>query len=551
MDETPSIPTKEKKVIPVLIGSALILLLLIALTTFFLQSASRTGATVSGPFPTLPVSAGNTRAAAGDQRITYTSLLAQAPTLPTVRAASWSATFDESSVSATSSAQAYLLRPSASQALFESLTTLLFPTVSPIINQTDARYLTQVGNANDSALLYMKKISGSFLYYAPNGGVELSAESEFGAQLQDLVAQLFGGDKTIQLSAQYAQPSTPAVEYFEFHRNKASIGLPVAQPFGLLGGGSLSQATLQDAGDGLEVDTASIEKNVAGYNTITVGVKDSRIVSIRSTMRFLNTQAPSSALNLTNVDGALDRLRAGKGMIYVAPTVGASARRVFARPNLELAQAQIDEVELMYVEDVPFLSQLTLSPHYVFSGQGVSAGGELVRFVATVPAASAITTKNAQSSQRASLQKQVQAGSVRGSSKTQQQSTFTMESQQTIARAASRSAQSKSDVAGVFDSESGAALRAALAKCSQTNSMAPVHFGVNETGALLGLFIDQDQLETQWFGLPKEISIRELYNVLEQAQGGSVQVRADESARLINTAEATSLPCPIILSGGT
>ncbi len=522
----------------ILIASALVLLFMVSVTSFFLQYAPSTGARSIGPYPTLPVTRGQSAGPARAQEVTYASLFSQSKQHPNIRVASWSAQLDTASVNASSSALVHLLQPTPSVELYEHLKRILFGENDTYTTSNSADRWMVVLQQPDSALLYMNKQDGSFLYQTATPAAQLDTSIAQPDAVNALIEQLLPS-QLLQLSTIETQQDTTRYTYAR--AESSAVGRTAGQPWSLVGG--------YETNTDVASESAQMEHIVSSDGTVRVIVQDDGVVSIVSTLRLLNTDKKAVSLKLQTPAQALEKIRRGiHTNTFVLPSMSMSLSelgRLYANSTISLSRVTLTRGEFRYLHELPGVSQVALSPQYVFWGTGVLPSGHEARVLVT-SAAVATSETGAGHDGSSSLQKLAQVAMIRGKAYSQQQSTilFDQVRQLVDTRASGRSV---SQVAGLSDNPGTKSVRNAFVSCPSTRGITPLVFTRSDTGVLLGLFVAADQ-SLRWYVLPAAATVDQIAHTIDSSartlrQSPTAQTLID----IVNKAESTPLPCPTAL----
>lgn len=380
--ESPISPVGNKKKL-FFIGGLLLLFVIGLLATVVLFSRGGNKATNATPSVTPPVTNGS-----------------KAPPFPQVSVKEWE-------VDATTSAQfpksanVYALRKISTQAEATDLSRHFFESEPPTKTATSISFVSKP-SGND--LLYVQTTTGSILMKSLNG-LPLVASTSGGFAVSDLVNEFVqkvsGSDPTLAVAATYEKKDTPGVVYYEVHRDWDLVGAPILNllgVFNLKDKVALSSYTLASKPDGILQDDANIlgtsdgrdgKARLRDFNTMTIGVKGSRIVSVTSNLRFLSQTASPTDANLIPYADAVTKLKTGGySQIYTSP-IGSgivSPDKLYPENKAKLTKVTVTDVAVAYLEELPQQEQLKLIPHYIFRGQGSLESGYEVDFLAAVPA---------------------------------------------------------------------------------------------------------------------------------------------------------------------
>lgn len=268
--------------------------------------------------------------------------------------------------------------------------------------ETD-KSLRAYSDGNGSSMLYMQKDTGSFLYKSTQGFPLASASSAL-KETKQIVAftQDALGDDTIASFATYEKKSNPGIKYYELHRDWSRLGFPLYNLFGILNlkntqlrGLSLHEPSNYVAPDAEIVNSSDNTdgfKRPNDFNTVTIGVRDGRIVDIISNIRlFPQTAAKPMTDTLITYNDAVKKLTNNEySRLYTSPAGEGTVDRekMYPQNKATLTEAVVTEATIAYLEELPGTQQDVLAPYYVFRGTAELSTGYRVTFVATVPATS-------------------------------------------------------------------------------------------------------------------------------------------------------------------
>lgn len=210
-------------------------------------------------------------------------------------------------------------------------------------------------------------------------------------------------DDTVTLTAFYKNRTTPGITYFEFHRDPEKVGLPIINPIGTI---NIDDSTkIQNIGltrfsteELSDEDIISASDNMPGkarredFNTLTVALsEDGSIISIISNIRPLEETDALADLNLTLLEPkkAIEELPKNGAYFDITIPAGqgyADLDKVYVNNKLDVQEATITDVALVFIEKPPHVPQKYLQPAYVIRGYAETKTGFRVKFAQTVPA---------------------------------------------------------------------------------------------------------------------------------------------------------------------
>lgn len=296
-------------------------------------------------------------------------------------------------------AAVYPLNAKYSRSEFNSL---LFHFFTPTSTRETRESLRAYSEAGGSSMLYMQKDTGSFLFKSDTG-IPIATASSSLDQTRRIVAfaQDALKDDTLASFATYQKRSNPGVTYYELHRDWNRLGFPLLNLFGLLNVKStdlrtisLSQSTNQVASDPDVIETSDNSdgrKRPNDFNTVTIGVRDGKIVDVISNLRLFPTNGSAKPVTnkLISYDEAVKKLKKNEySRLYTSPAgEGALDReKLYPQNKATLNEAVVSETTIAYLEELPGSEQTMFAPYYVFRGTGELSTGFRVTFVATVAA---------------------------------------------------------------------------------------------------------------------------------------------------------------------
>lgn len=299
---------------------------------------------------------------------------------------------------ASSTATIYSLNTKYSKTDFNGLLFNFFQATST--KETD-KSLRAYSDRSGSSMLYMQKDTGSFLYKSTEGFTIASATGILDESKRVVAfAQDTLGDDTLASLATYGKKSNPGVTYYELHRDWNRLGYPLYNLFGILNlkntplsGLSLSKPTNYVEPDPDIVNSSDKTdgfKRLNDFNTVTIGVRDGKIVDVISNLRlFPRTAVKPVTDNLISYNDAVKKLTKNEySRLYTSPAGEGVVDRekMYPQNKATVTEATVTESAVAYLEEIPGTEQEVLAPYYVFRGTAMLSTGYRVTFVATVPA---------------------------------------------------------------------------------------------------------------------------------------------------------------------
>ena len=263
----------------------------------------------------------------------------------------------------------------------------------PKIEENANRFIV---TSQASDMLYVQKPSGSFILLSPKG-VSLADEKEADRRsaVESLVHRLFH-ENTLVITTEFDKTNNPGVRYYELHRSWEASGLPVlsflglfntqeAIPFSKLKIG-VAVGNVKDKRVINTSDKTDGLRRPNDFSTVTVGVKDGKVVSITSNARRIKGVEQMPTISYAD---AVTRLKANRyDRIYTIPAGEGVVdyAKLYPKDTAKLSQVEVTESILTYLEEMPGTVQTKLIPYYVFRGSGVLASGYRVKVLAAVSA---------------------------------------------------------------------------------------------------------------------------------------------------------------------
>lgn len=273
-----------------------------------------------------------------------------------------------------------------------------------VAQENDQRLLAGGERGPESALLYLQKKTGSFMYKATEGYLQTSSPAtELEPQrMQEFVNKLID-DPTIKLSGNYQKKSIPGVVYYEFHRDWNAIGLPIVSMMGLFNmpeqvklshlesakeRRSIAELLKPDQDIMQTTDGTDGRARVNDFNTMTVGVKNGRVVTVVSNLRLVADQAVTSpVIPYAEAVRRLDTNQHAQILTSPSGTGKLDHAAVYPQNKATLRSVTVTDSRLVYLEELPYVVQSQLVPYYLFKGYGVLNSGYRVNVLAAVAAA--------------------------------------------------------------------------------------------------------------------------------------------------------------------
>lgn len=277
----------------------------------------------------------------------------------------------------------YPLKANFTVADFASISAQLGLAKSPTYENHERIY-TGRDAGRESAVLYLQKQSGAFVYRATDGiaVVPTGLNQPEPQRMQQFVNRLIG-DPIVRLTQTYQDSQDKSIIKYEFHRDQKLTRLPVVNLMGLFN--IPAGKTLSDI---IKPDNMADKPSGASFNSLVVGTREGRIISIVSALRFPNHEVPVNNESLVPYIEAVRKLDANQySDIRISPIGGVpSYNELYPSETAELRSVTVTDSILAYLEEIPNAKQTVLVPYYVFRGYGVLSSGYQVNVLATVAA---------------------------------------------------------------------------------------------------------------------------------------------------------------------
>ena len=311
--------------------------------------------------------------------------------LPQVTVGKW--TLSAAAVTAPSSLRSFIFLENYSLPDFKNILSGLIK--EPKIDENAGRFSATSSSGSD--MLYLQKPSGSFVFLSSDGvALPQKVKSQtLKSSVESFVHDMFH-ENTLVITNEYDKTSTAGVHYYELHRSWESAGLPILSFFGLFNTKEtvpFSTLKLGVSGDNLEdksivrtLDKTDGLRRPDDFNTVTVGVAEGKVVSIASNARRITGVQQESIITY---EEAVARLKANRyDKIYTTPAGEGDVEytKAYAKDVATLAQVEVTESILTYLEEMPGTVQKKMIPYFVFRGHGVLSSGYRVNVIAAVPA---------------------------------------------------------------------------------------------------------------------------------------------------------------------
>lgn len=321
----------------------------------------------------------------------------QTSQLPQAQFASWTPPAEKPSAPPTS--RVYSLKQSYS---VEEVTTLAQNlSAGDSVKQNDQYILAHSfkNDGQDLTMLIFNTTTGEFTFTTSEGVEFKSPAGSLESRIYEFLEAYDLYDPYIKVAATYKKRSEPGVTYVELHRDWDSVGLPILNLVGVLNlpeDQKLADLTLASTPSNLQedVDIYAASDNKDGYarqtdfNTITLGVENDAVISLKSNMRKLETNEPTET-PLLSYDEAESKVQSGQSDYFVTAPAGAGSAdwgQIYPNNVANAQEGVIDESMLAYLENSPNTSQNQLSPYYFFRGHADLESGYRINFTAAVSA---------------------------------------------------------------------------------------------------------------------------------------------------------------------
>lgn len=262
---------------------------------------------------------------------------------------------------------------------------------------------TTVGQKGQIGAMFIFDRNTGIFNYAATDGIPLpDSNTPIHEKIYLFLQQIGLYDPTIEVVATYKKKSTPNTTYLEIKRSWKQTQLPIFNPIGLLNldeQTTFSQLSLTANKKGLETNTDIYgtsdksdglqRKNDFNSMTITMTDVDSRIIGIRSNIRFFYSNTAES-FPVISYEEALAKLQNSEdSFILTTPSGGGSAvawDKLFPDKEARAEEASVTDSALAYLEQPPGGQQSQLEPFYIFRGFATLETGYRINYLAAVSA---------------------------------------------------------------------------------------------------------------------------------------------------------------------
>lgn len=250
-----------------------------------------------------------------------------------------------------------------------------------------------------AALIKLDADTGWFTLQSP-GGMPLPSVAGIESAVLAYVEQVFN-EQTFMIKSYFTRRGEPDVRYYEVQRDWNKLGLPVVNLQELLPYSaklSLAQWTQTPLPSWVQIipsdesivyasDVTTGRARIGEVNTVIVGVKEGKIVSVDSHMHLRDLSQSEQTDELVPALEALTKVTRGQYDMFVAQQDSADEKgKPIALSSGVLMNARVLQARLMYISTGSGQAQQALIPTYVFQGVATSERGHTVQFMATFPA---------------------------------------------------------------------------------------------------------------------------------------------------------------------
>lgn len=322
----------------------------------------------------------------------------QTSQLPQAQFASWTSPTEKPNTPSTS--RVYSLKQGYSLEEVTSLAQNL--AAGDSVKQYDQTVLAHSfkNDGQDLSMLIFNTTTGEFTF-TTSEGVPLNSSGSLESKVYEFLQSAFLGlnDTHVKVFANYKKRSEPGVTYVELHRDWGSVGLPILNLVGVLNlpeDQKLAELTLASTPSNLQEDVdiynTSDSKDgftrQADFNTITVGIENNSVISVKSNLRKLESNEPTET-PLLSYEEAESKVQSGQADYFVTAPAGSGSAdwgQIYPNNVANAREGVIDDSYLAYLENSPNTSQNQLSPYYFFKGHADLESGYRVNFTAAVSA---------------------------------------------------------------------------------------------------------------------------------------------------------------------
>lgn len=267
---------------------------------------------------------------------------------------------------------------------------------SPVDVENDTALFSNTTDPGTRGTLTVNTKTGAFEYQNFGSNTKVAGDIKSGSKT--FLQSLGLTDNNIECDITYENKLSPGVRYVECHRSWTALGAPLFNTPGLLNiteNVKLSELKLGENytpisnPDIINVSTGqNLEDRPNDFNTATFALAtDGTILSLSSNFRWIVGQ---KATEIISPSEALANLSGNKNTSTIAVPSGYGQfdwNRVFPDRTVTGKDAEINSLDLVYVENLNSQSQKSYTPTFVVRGNVMLDTGYKVNFVQTVPAA--------------------------------------------------------------------------------------------------------------------------------------------------------------------
>lgn len=208
-------------------------------------------------------------------------------------------------------------------------------------------------------------------------------------------------DPTITCNTTHKDYGHPSIIFVECHRDWELLGAPLISPVGLLNFEETKKLADTKPGNttlSSPIDTAVYNAATGldgrarpnDFNTITIGFfPDGRIHSVNSTMRLLSKIDKNQLETILTPTEALQEIVDNKATLSISLPLGSGLtdwNKIYPTEYAVAQDAQIDELNAVYLEKPMSQGQKSYVPAYLARGTAQLSTGYKVKFVLAIPA---------------------------------------------------------------------------------------------------------------------------------------------------------------------
>lgn len=248
----------------------------------------------------------------------------------------------------------------------------------------------------DNGAFEFDKVTGEFSTISFNPP---PASSQFPEEAAiDILNDLGLYDPTIDCSITYKRYDTPDTTFVECHRTWELMSAPLVTLPGVLNTydfnldnirvgyvelGGLDDPEVYDVSTGENGKARPID-----FNSATIGIKNNEIVSIDSNLRWVESVSPVTTEEIISYSQAINELASGNTRLSLVVPEGQYTdwNEVFPDNKAFAQNAQVESINLVYLENLDGEKQITYEPVYLVYGKAKIESGYDVKFVQAVSA---------------------------------------------------------------------------------------------------------------------------------------------------------------------